>query len=223
MVFNWLFGNKQRDAQFAQWVEAGAKQSHPGLLAALNGPTVPLGILSVPSGKMVIQDPADQLLDPCFDELVPSGNYPVDAVVVNNQGDQRIAALRVTVTDGEIDHFEPAWTELWRGLTIKRKELPWISVDSATVGLFSFESLLAYLSANPDELDAGPNADYLSGKPNDLFKETKFADGSNMFLATSGYGDGGYQCYWAKTADRKQVALIADFGLLGKPDRIDFN
>lgn len=221
MIFNWLFGKKERDALFAQWVEAGAKHHHSGLLAALNGPTVSLGMLSVTSGKIVIQDPADQLIDPYFDELVTPGNYPVDAVVVTNNGDQRIAALRVTVAEGAIAHFEPAWTELWRSLALKRHELPWFSVDSATAGLFSIESLINFLKANPDDLDLGPAANYLSADPNDLFKETKFADGSNMFLVSSGMGDGGYSCYWAKTSDRKQVALVADFGMLGKPERIE--
>jgi hypothetical protein len=219
MILNWLFGNKERDIQFAQWLDDGAKQEHQGLLEALKGSLMPLGKLSVPSGKMVIQDPSDELVDPSFDELVTSGDYSVDAVVVSKDGDHRIAAIRITICDGEITHFEPAWTALWRTITPKRKELPWIAVDSALVGVFSLESLKEFQNLDLDKVDVGPTFD---GKPEDLFKETKFADGTNMFIAQAGYGDGGYNCYWAKTRDRKPIALVVDFGLLGKPVRIGF-
>lgn len=221
MVFNWLFGNKETDAVFANWVANGAKQNHPELLKALSSETVKLGTLVVPSGKLVVQDPSDSLTDPCFDELIAPGNYLVDAVVVTNKGDQRIAAVRLSVGQGEVSHLEPAWTELWRGIAVKRRELPWISVDSATAGLFSHESLTAFQNANPDDYAFAPKSDYLSGNPNDLFQETKFVDSTNMFIVNSGYGDGAYQCYWAKTHDLQQVALIVDFGMLGKPERID--
>lgn len=216
MILNWLFGSKDNDAQFAQWLEQGAKQEHPELLSALNGSLMHLGQLSVPSGKMVIQDPSDKLVDPCFDELVAPGNYSVDAVIVSNANDHRVGAVCVRITDAEISYFEPAWTALWRTLTPKRKELPWFSVDSATAGIFSCESLATFQNSNSDDLDIGPALD---GSPENLFKETKFADGSNMFVVQSGYGDGGYQCYWAKTHERQAVALVADFGLLGKPKK----
>ncbi|MBX9879323.1 MAG: DUF4241 domain-containing protein [Candidatus Obscuribacterales bacterium] len=217
MIFNWLFGNKERDLQFAQWLEHGAKQEHPELLASLNGSLMHLGTLSVPSGKMVIQDPSDKLVDPCFDELVPPGNYSVDAVVATKNDDHRIAAARVKIADGEISHFEPAWTAHWRSITAKRKELPWFSVDSALAAVCSFESLNEFQKLDLDQVDVSPAID---GKSENLFKETTFPDGSNMFIMQAGYGDGGYHCYWAKTDDGQQIALIADFGLLGKPSRI---
>lgn len=220
MIFNWLFGKKERDAKFAEWIRGGAKQKHDGLLAALNGPTMSMGIISVPSGKMAIQDPSDELVDPCFDEYVTAGDYPVDAVVVSKDDDHRIAAVRVKVGDGEISHLEPAWTSHWRALSAKRQELPWISVDSAMAAVFSLESLLEFQNLDLDKVDVGPNLD---GKAEELFKETKFDDGTNMFIMQAGYGDGGYNCYWAKTQDRKPVALLVDFGFFGKPSKIGFD
>ncbi|HEY9868816.1 MAG TPA: DUF4241 domain-containing protein [Candidatus Obscuribacterales bacterium] len=228
---------------FSEFIKSGARMQHPALLSAFEGKgpeapagakprleTISCGRLRLKSGQVFVCDPAfcnDKDLEP-FDEPMPEGEHPVHALIIDNDGDQRVAAVKITVNDQSLHHIEPAWTASARANALKHRILPAFGVDSANAAVFSFESLESMRAdtRDPSEFVPGPDDPkinpYLSGRTDDLWKETVFADGSNCFLFLSGLGDGAYPCYFGKTEQGSIVCLLIDFGFFGEPTRIGY-
>lgn len=240
----WLFELRRRRLEdrsgFGAFIDGGAKMSHPSLLSGFAGhppqagvivKVVEMGRLKVESGEIYVFDPAffdSPELQP-FDELISPGELRVEAVIVERDGDQRVAAVRVIAEDCQVDHIEPAWTARDRIECRKLRTLPGVGVDSATLGLFTAESLAGIRAAGQDIGSYSPGSEdasinpYLTGKPEDLFGEFSFANGSNCFTFLSGIGDGLYPCFFAKTADGAITALLIDCCFFDEPERLGFS
>ncbi len=227
---------------FADFLNAGAPLKHDALIAAFDAPQsysqhnqlaaiVPMGDLAVPSGRIIVEDPSQAGLDgesPAeFDMSFPIGRFPVEALVLTANEDQRIAAVRVRFTAGCAQTLEPAFTQEWRVVqAARRRELPWFSIDSATAAIGTPESFgwMLQRTANDDnswgELVPGP-ADganpYLTGQPRDLFRRSG-PDAANLFVVLSGMGDGTGSCYIQRDSSQRVISLIVDFGMVGQPE-----
>jgi len=238
-ICDWLDSGRRakEDAWgFQEWLRAGAKHSHHTLVDAFTGKLssygdrqiqlVSLGNLTVGSGEITVQDLSD-LDDSCFifDEKIPAGNHKVDALFITKDGLYQIAALRLQFGEDSISHLEPTWSKYDRITLEELYQLPEISIDSSAVGaLLTSESLLAFKRSNIKDQNLAPKATEVSSRnQSDLWRETGFQDGTNIFSFIPGHGGGRYWCFFAKTSSRVSVALIADFGFLGQPQRIKLN
>ncbi|MCA9804741.1 MAG: DUF4241 domain-containing protein [Cyanobacteria bacterium HKST-UBA02] len=213
--------------------------SHASLLSGFEGKppqadvtvrVVEMGRLNVESGEIYVFDPSffdAPDLQP-FDELISTGELRVEALIIERDGDQRVASVRVIADDCPADHIEPAWTARDRINCRKQRSLPGAGVDSATLGLFTAESLAGIRAAGKDITNYLPGLEdpsinpYLTGRPEDLFGEFGFANGSNCFTFLSGIGDGLYPCYFTKTREGAITGLLVDCCFFDEPERIGF-
>jgi len=202
---------------FSEWFSSGAPYAYPELLQAFRETdsshrVIRAGYLHIPSGTIIAVDPAylteDGIPAEPFDEAVPIGDWPLDAVIM----DGLVAALRVLWSDAEIAHFEPAFTKQSRQDGLKRRTLPGIYVDSATCCVTSSEGRDAYTQNR--------NQDIMGSDDPERVTEVKYAAGINLFCCRSGKGDGTYSCYFAKTSEGRSVGMFVDFGPIGQPERI---
>ena len=228
---------------FGGFIDAGAPLEHDSLVDAFERPGVledgcvasvqPMGEIRIGDGTIIVQDPSQLLWDteaPApFDEAFPIGRFPVDALVLAANGDQRIAAVRIRFSHGTAASLEPAFTNEWRvALAKARRELPWFGIDSATAAIgtvSAFSKLAQRLADDPDDTEGlapgrvdGSNP-YLSADPTDLFAHTE-SEGEDLFVVLSGLGDGTGQCLIERDDARRVTALYADFGMLGTPRRL---
>ncbi len=227
---------------FADFLAAGAPLRHTDLMNAFDVPSafadharraavVPMGCLAVPSGRIIVEDPSlaghEGEIPAEFDTLFPSGRFPAEALVLSTPQDQRLAAVRVRFADATPVSLEPAFTEEWRVVQARlRRELPWFPIDSATAAIgtpASFGWLLERTAADENasgELVPGPEDGsnlYLTGQPSHLFRESGPAD-ANLFIVSSGWGDGVASCYIQRDASQHPIALFVDFGMVGQPE-----
>lgn len=222
---------------FQEFIADGARHTHPKLMSAFSGrpelekdqkcTLVTIGTFVVEdNGEVYIYDPSlvrQEKIEP-IDEKLPAGNHMVDALIFEDRKDQRIAALRVNFSNVEASYLAVAWTVSSRVRAKATRELPSVGVDSATAAIFSAKSLANFSIDERDEGEFVPGVEsrnpYLSGNPSDLYRETRYQDGSNLFVVYSGLGDGSYGCFLAKSKDDQIVSLIIDFGFFEEPIRI---
>lgn len=222
---------------FQEFLQLGAPHSHDALVRAFEGiapefdftgtvQVIQLGELKVPSGKIVSCDPSYLLDDfiSAFTEEIPVGAWPVDAVVVEQGGDQRIAALRVSWKKEAVAFFEPAFDERAKAICARNRELPVVGVDSGTASILSEEAVPFARAAGEDAVYAPGEAKvnpFLSGNTGHLWREVQF-DGAalNMFVCYSGLGDGAYACMFARNANKESLAYYLDFGFFGEAKRL---
>lgn len=222
---------------FQDFIAQGAKHLHPKLMNAFAGQPefetdqkctlVSLGTFAIDDdGEVYIFDPScvrQEKVEP-IDEKLPAGNHSVDALVVEHRNDQRLAALRVNFSTEDVAYLSVAFTVSSRVRSKVSRELPTLGVDSATAAIFSAKSLANFSIDLRDEGEFVPGTEsrnpYLSGKPSDLYRETSYPDGSNLYVVYAGLGDGSYGCFLAKSKDDQIVSLIIDFGFFDEPTRV---
>jgi hypothetical protein len=232
-LYEW--GRRVREDRrgFQEFVEAGGPHRFPAMLAAFEGRTpehrklqpppsraevVSIGQLKVISGDVVLADPAflpfaDDLAAP-FDEKVPPGEWPVDAVVLHYaDGGRRIGALRVCWDTAEPSHFIVAWPAGARAAARRTRRLPRIGVDSGMACLASVEARDALNARRPQQFWEFVSRCWPAAK-------VRFADGANVLVCQAGMGEGDYPCFFAKAADGRSTALYVDFGLIGVEQRL---
>lgn len=222
---------------FQEFLQRGAPHSHDALLRAFEGiapeadftgtiQVIHLGELKVPSGKIVSCDPAYLLDDfiSAFTENIPVGVWPVEAVVLEQAGDQRIAALRVSWKQESVAFFEPAFDERARAICARNRELPVVGVDSGTAAVLSEDAVPFAKEAGEDAVCAPGEAKvnpFLSGNTGHLWREVQFNGASlNMFVCYSGLGDGAYACMFARNSSKESLAYYLDFGFFGEAKRL---
>ncbi|MEO1129720.1 MAG: DUF4241 domain-containing protein [Planctomycetota bacterium] len=225
---------------FGDFIDAGAPLEHDRLVSAFDHPgthddgaevsIVQMGDILITDGTIIVQDPAHLMFETetptPFDEAFPIGRFPVDALVLTESGDQRIAAVRIAFSQNHGTALSPAFTNEWRAALAKtRRELPWFGIDSATAAIgtaASFGWLAERLAADPENTEGlapgtpdGTNP-YLSNNPADLY--TTPASGEHaLFVVLSGLGDGTGQCLIERDDANRITALYVDFGMLGAP------
>jgi hypothetical protein len=163
-----------------------------------------------------------------FDEQFAAGSFDVRGLIVRDGRDQRIGALEVRFATGSPSGLQPAFTPAWRLRIARTPEIPWTSIDSASIGLGSAESFDALVRRGIDDdtllgeiapgSSDGSNP-YLSGRPSDLLSNTDLA-GGNVFVVLAGRGDGRAECIVERATDGHALRLFVDFGMLGYAQQI---
>lgn len=160
-----------------------------------------LGSLVTESGILSARDlgydPSDLA---AFARKVPPGTYAVDVSVAADT----VLALRVRLSDEPVVAWHPA--DLGGGNHV-------VGVDAANVAIFdavSFTKIDAWTRERLYEkhvVEGGnPFASVFALQPGGV------TDGA---IATSGYGDGAYPCFWGVDAAGNIARLVVDFLVLG--------
>jgi hypothetical protein len=199
---------------------AGFARPGVGLAFAMPVTTsaVDAGDVVLPSGKLVASDGFLMGGDAFTLDLSP-GEHPVSLLrVVFDDGDQRIAAAMVRVSDGEPSSWELALVPGQDPATLAPDEIFGYGVDSGTGAFTSPEAVAAvtseadyarYADSLMSAMPATTEAFELSGQVV-VDEET----GANVVAFASGFGDGSYASYVGRDDDGNVVAVLTDFGVL---------
>lgn len=179
---------------------------------------IPLGQLSLPSGKFVVADPfyfAEKFTGPFKREIAP-GDYTVElALVVAGEWGHRIAFARVCFGGSAPSVWELAETTVPGELNV------FIGVDTGMVCLADANAATAFADSVRKFYNAHPDGNYY----NDILSSDIPADANwgihrpdpelalDVILISSGLGDGVYTAYWGLGADGVPVELVLDFQL----------
>ncbi|MFD7153582.1 DUF4241 domain-containing protein [Kribbella sp. NPDC059898] len=156
-----------------------------------------LGDITCASGVLTVRDFGylDFDLEPLA-RRIPPGTYPVEVATVAGTN----IALRLRLSDLAAVTWHPAART--NGSHI-------VGVDYGNVAFLDLANLVRCDAQYADELFLRQSEAANPGTTFSLLGEV--IDGA---MVTSGYGDGGYPCYWAVAADGSLAALVVDFLVL---------
>ncbi|WP_427886933.1 DUF4241 domain-containing protein [Kribbella sp. GL6] len=156
-----------------------------------------LGGITCASGVLTVRDFGylDFDLEPLA-QRIPPGTYPVEVATVAGTN----VALRLRLSDLPAATWHPA--PRTNGSHI-------VGVDYGNVAFLDLANLVRCDAQYADELFLLQSEKANPGTTFSLLGEV--VDGA---MVTSGYGDGGYPCYWGVAADGSRVALVVDFLVL---------
>lgn len=180
-----------------------------------------VGLLSVPSGRIVACDAITFEGPVAFSRQTPTGAFPVRLVVVHRKnGGQRIAAAVLDFAPGAPDHWDLAVTSGQDPSNLQPDQYFGYSVDSGTgsfMDMKAAEQLEARMGWNPFYFQ---NIINQMEQTDPVFQSWAILDlgkgkdaGLNAAVFSSGFGDGAYPSYWGVEGD-KLLCLVTDFGLL---------
>lgn len=165
-----------------------------------------VGTLSIPSGKIVVQDFGYWLENARpLTRSIPPGDYPVEIC----EADGTCAGVRVVFRSNAKgpSTFHPA---LKVGDTARGDEI--IGVDGGRAAICDAEAFLRRTKRD-HERDGIILSEELSKRPYPIsvFLNLNGSTKPNAVDVRSGHGDGGYPCYWAVDAAGQTTALVLDF------------
>ena len=183
-----------------------------------------MGLLNLPTGKLVANDPLALFEETPFLMGLPIGKYPVSIFVMQDkkQDDKRVALAAIYFNQNKAVKWEMAITSSKQNISkLGKKEYFGYGVDSGTGG-FMDEKTIQYLKSLPKEafdkiifevLNAELGKSYIHtySTLNYTFDET---DGLNMIAFSSGYGDGSYPSYHGYDENENICSLVTEFGIL---------
>lgn len=188
---------------------------------------LPLGHLSLPTGKIIAGDPLV-----CFERLSPfkravaPGKYPVTVCIakMDKFGD-RYAVAKVEFSKEHSEIWEVAQTEDG-GMKLKDGVLFGFGVDAGLGCFMDAKTQEAYLKFTDDFYAQNPNGNIYDDFFAAEFKKTALdekdpgdwvnfyipgQDNLNIVMFHSGFGDGFYQSYWGRTNNGEICNLVIDF------------
>jgi Protein of unknown function (DUF4241) len=162
--------------------------------------TIDAGVLSLPTGRIVISDP---FLDPWNDTLsvrVPPGNYPVLLSIIRDD----VALVMVVLGNGKPASWQPA-------------DPPYFSVDSAT-GCLMDHKVCRFLhrKAEADRYDRYTDRFRDALDANDGLSATCCIDtesGANIVLFRTWGGDGRFPSFFGYDPSGSVACLVTDMYL----------
>lgn len=183
-----------------------------------------LGMLHLPSGYIVANDPMVFFETDSFLRSVPSGAYPVSIFVHHNQrnNDRRVALAAIYFNRQKPVNWEMALTSPKQDIsTLEEEGFFGYGVDSGTGGFMDKRSA-EHLSALPPEaleqLTLKTFIELMDKSYVDTYSVVNHTlegtDGLNLIAFSSGYGDGGYPSYFGIDAKGEACCLVTDFFLL---------
>jgi hypothetical protein len=183
-----------------------------------------IGVLKLPSGRLVLCDAlADSTAGP-LDRVVEAGSYPVLVSVARlEDGDERIAAAMIRFSSRTIIDWELAMPPQAEPLEPGDSDFVGYAVESGTGSFLSAEAADA-LAHRLDEDPAFHERMVDALKVN--YRETRdWAEIDidepglyNGILFSTGLGDGVYPSFWGFDEDGVPVCLITDCGLVDYHD-----
>jgi hypothetical protein len=160
-----------------------------------------LGDITLASGVVCVRDfgYGDYALEPLA-RRVPPGTYPVEV----SRADHTNIALRVRLSEAPA----VAWHRADRtsGSNV-------VGVDYANVSITDLASLVSCEAQHVEELYERHVYALVERPGTVLALQGEVVD---AVVAMSGYGDGGYPCYWGTTADAELAELVVDFVVLAE-------
>jgi hypothetical protein len=176
----------------------------------------PAGAVSVPSGRIVVCDPATGVPGTRpLARAVPPGRYPVTISVgtLAVVGERRVAAAMVRFSARPIARWEAAAADGDDPATLKTGQYFGYGVD-AGVACFADAGTIERLTFEDWELAVVPAL--RAADPALLCGAAEIVvDGGDLVAFTSGAGDGLYASFWGLDADGQPVVLVTDFRIVG--------
>jgi len=181
-----------------------------------------LGILNLPTGKIVANDPLTFFEYEPFATTVPIGKYPVFVHVScpYSSNDKRVAFAEIRFTENPPVRFELALlNELEKASSLDTDND--YGVDSATGCFMDYETCMIL----KDKVDQHTGNDMIAESAeleNALEETSTIFSTANKFLSntennivafSSGFGDGGYFSYWGFDEKNEICCLITDFDM----------
>lgn len=195
-----------------------------------------LGVVRVPSGRLGASDPF-VYLDESVIVPIPPGDYPVRVTIADVSPGQdgshlREAYLSVVLSSAESELLGPA---VGLGGPPQPDQFYGVGVDSATVAFVDAEAVLRCMPDDPalwyDEVfdSNGPDAwfsvmdsdtPHVRGGANLVMPRA--ADGENVVLSHSGWGDGFYPLLETRDRDGGLTGVHIDLRVVGpeEPDEL---
>lgn len=183
----------------------------------------PLGLLNLPTGSIVANDPLCLFETDPFDKTVTPGSYQTFLYIHHFETDRRVAFAEIRFSENIPIRFDLALTNNQHLEELDEDEFYGYGVDSGTGCFVDKLTLDEYVKLTdltedgmlPDlekELDLRYIHTYsfanytLSGSPH------------NLILFSSGYGDGAYASYWGYDTNNELCCLITDFETVDDED-----
>lgn len=179
-----------------------------------------LAALVVPSGRIVACDPATSPGSEAFTVAIPPGRHALTLSVAHFEDeDQRVAGALLTLTEREVVSWEMALLPGEELSELKEDEVFGYPVESAVGCLMDAEAqkiLLSNLEEDEDFLDHA--ADAMEEHYTDTWSWAEMilrpADGLNLFLFSTGMGDGLYATFLGRDAAGNVARVVTDFALV---------
>lgn len=178
-----------------------------------------IAMLTLPTGRIVACDPIVFPDSAAFERSVPPGSYPVSvSLALMGPGHIRVAGMRVELSQSTPVRWEAALVTGQVAGAVAPGESFGYGVD-AGLGCFMDAATAATLARVMNEVE-GPSGNYyddvLATELSDVAKpwcdhHPVAADGANVVIAQSGWGDGMYSSHWGIDEGGDTVCLVTDF------------
>ncbi len=173
-----------------------------------------LGMLNLPTGKIIANDPLTAYQDSPFKDSVLAGVYPVYIYIHNIDNDKRVGFAEIRFSKNMPIKFEVALAEGETDDDLKElgeDEFLGYGVDSGTGG-FMDEATYKMLEALEDGFESLD--DELEDSYVDTYSTANVAfpnTDNNIVAFSSGFGDGAYPTFWGFDEAGQRCCLITDF------------
>ncbi len=182
-----------------------------------------LGMLNLPTGKIVANDPVIMYQKDPFERTVAPGQYPVMLYVAHISTDQRVAFAEIRFTQELPVEFELATIE---GDDISRlgdDDFFGYGVDAGTGGFMDEITCDELEKSTDDMFDLLDDALEESYVPTYDTANVCLPDSEHNIVAfSSGYGDGSYPTFWGFDKNGELCSLITDFLVVDDDDDKDW-
>lgn len=175
-----------------------------------------LGLLNLPTGKIVANDPLCIFETKPFAKTVTPCTYPVVLYIQHIEDDRRVAFAEIRFTENLPFRFELALTEGQHAEKLGEDEFYGYGVDSGTGGFMdklTCDELVTLIEPVDDgmlpELEKALNDSYVY-----TYSTANYSlpgHDHNLVVFSSGYGDGCYASYWGYDEIGNLCCLITDF------------
>lgn len=172
--------------------------------------TKQIGLLNVPSGKIIADDPVTLHTSKAFIHQFPIGEFPVELAIVKMHTDERVGFSRIVFLDEAIARWEFARMEGQEKIPIIGEDLYGFGVD-AGIGLYmdeegvdDFDKVL--MNDWEDLFIDGFEKEYRDTWSYLMYQSESY----NVATFSTGFGDGFYGTYLGRDAKGNICQLLID-------------
>ncbi|MBT31556.1 MAG: hypothetical protein CMO01_18025 [Thalassobius sp.] len=167
-----------------------------------------IGEINLPTGKLVIGDPISLGGLGPFNETFPTGKFIVEKSVVDVNGMQFNAFVRIVFSDEAVVKWEYATMGRQKKISIFDEQIFGYPVDGGSAIIGDFEGVLKFNGQGDDLWDKNFGTES-SGKDKVIIFEDY-----NMIQFSTGVGDGNYGAFVGFDMNDKPVQFLTDFAFV---------